>query len=209
MSMFEKWKTNRSPSPSGAPEFLIVGLGNPGPKYEFTRHNAGFLCIDLLAQQLGVRIDRIKFKSVVADVAIEGRRCILMKPQTFMNNSGEAVRDAANFYKIPPEHVIVLSDDVSLDVGTLRVRAKGSAGGQNGLKNIIYHLNSEDFPRVKIGVGKKPRPDYDLAAWVLGKFPAEDQKAIDKACEDAVNAAACIIAEDCAAAAQKFNGKRI
>jgi len=134
---------------------------------------------------------------------------LFLKPQTFMNLSGEAVRDAASFYKIPPERVIVLSDDVSLDVGTLRVRPKGSAGGQNGLKNIIYHLGSEDFPRVKIGVGKKPRPDYDLAAWVLGRFPEEDQKAIDKACEDAVSAAACIIESGCAAAAQKFNGKRI
>ena len=117
--------------------------------------------------------------------------------------------EAAEYYNIPNENIIILYDDISLDVGKTRIRRKGSAGGQNGLKNIIYHLNSEDFPRVKIGVGKKPRPDYDLAAWVLGKFPAEDQKAIDKACEDAVNAAACIIAEDCAAAAQKFNGKRI
>ena len=138
-----------------------------------------------------------------------GKRVLFLKPQTFMNLSGEAVRDAASFYKIPPERVIVLSDDVSLDVGTLRVRPKGSAGGQNGLKNIIYHLGSEDFPRVKIGVGKKPRPDYDLAAWVLGRFPEEDQKAIDKACEDAVSAAACIIESGCAAAAQNFNGKRI
>ena len=188
---------------------LVVGLGNPGDKYTFTRHNTGFLALDFIAEKCGVKVDRVRFKSLCADTRIGEHRVLLMKPQTFMNLSGEAVRDAASFYKIPPEHVIVLSDDVSLDVGTLRVRAKGSAGGQNGLKNIIYHLNSEDFPRVKIGVGKKPRPDYDLAAWVLGKFPAEDQKAIDKACEDAVNAAACIIAEDCAAAAQKFNGKRI
>ena len=188
---------------------LVVGLGNPGDKYTFTRHNTGFLALDFIAEKCGVKVDRVRFKSLCADTRIGEHRVLLMKPQTFMNLSGEAVRDAASFYKIPPEHVIVLSDDVSLDVGTLRVRAKGSAGGQNGLKNIIYHLNSEDFPRVKIGVGKKPRPDYDLAAWVLGKFPAEEQKAIDKACEDAVNAAACIIAEDCAAAAQKFNGKRI
>ena len=188
---------------------LVVGLGNPGDKYTFTRHNTGFMALDFIAEKCGVRVDRARFKSLCADARIGEHRVLLMKPQTFMNLSGEAVRDAASFYKISPEHVIVLSDDVSLDVGTLRVRAKGSAGGQNGLKNIIYHLNSEDFPRVKIGVGKKPRPDYDLAAWVLGKFPAEDQKAIDKACEDAVNAAACIIAEDCAAAAQKFNGKRI
>ena len=188
---------------------IIVGLGNPGKKYEGTRHNAGFAALDHVAEKWGVRVTKAKFDALTGTGTAAGVKVLLMKPQTFMNLSGEAVRDAASFYKIPPEHVIVLSDDVSLDVGTLRVRAKGSAGGQNGLKNIIYHLNSEDFPRVKIGVGKKPRPDYDLAAWVLGKFPAEDQKAIDKACEDAVNAAACIIAEDCAAAAQKFNGKRI
>ena len=194
---------------SAAVDWLIVGLGNPGQKYANTRHNMGFLTVDLLAEQAGVKLNKVKFKSAYNILSFAGCKCLVMKPQTYMNLSGEAVRDAASFYKIPPEHVIVLSDDVSLDVGTLRVRAKGSAGGQNGLKNIIYHLNSEDFPRVKIGVGKKPRPDYDLAAWVLGKFPAEDQKAIDKACEDAVNAAACIIAEDCAAAAQKFNGKRI
>ena len=117
----------------------------------------------------------MKFKALVGEAALGGSRVLLMKPQTFMNLSGEAVRDAAAFYKIPPERIIVLSDDVSLDVGTLRVRAKGSAGGQNGLKNIIYHLGSEDFPRVKIGVGKKPHPDYDLAAWVLGKFTADEQ----------------------------------
>ena len=187
MSMFEKWKTNRSSSPSGAPEFLIVGLGNPGPKYEFTRHNAGFLCIDLLAQHLGVRIDRIKFKSVVADVAIEGRRCILMKPQTFMNNSGEAVRDAANFYKIPPEHIIILFDDISLPPGKLRIRRKGSDGGHNGIKSILYLLGSDQFPRVKLGVGTKPHPDYDLADWVLSTFQKDEfplmKEAMEKACE--------------------------
>ena len=190
-------------------DWLIVGLGNPGRQYDRTRHNAGFRAMESLARRLGCPLDRVKFQGRMGQCTHGGQKLVLLLPQTFMNLSGEAVRDAASFYKIPPEHVIVLSDDVSLDVGTLRVRAKGSAGGQNGLKNIIYHLNSEDFPRVKIGVGKKPRPDYDLAAWVLGKFPAEEQKAIDKACEDAVNAAACIIAEDCAAAAQKFNGKRI
>ena len=197
--IFKKLDEEKAAKASQPIEWIVVGLGNPGAKYDNTRHNAGFRALEGYCARSGQKIDRMKFKALAG----EGM------PQTFMNLSGEAVRDAASFYKIPPEHVIVLSDDVSLDVGTLRVRAKGSAGGQNGLKNIIYHLNSEDFPRVKIGVGKKPRPDYDLAAWVLGKFLAEDQKAIDKACEDAVNAAACIIAEDCAAAAQKFNGKRI
>ena len=194
---------------AGGVNWILVGLGNPGSKYESTRHNMGWLALDSLMEKENFKLTKLRFKAWTGILERNGNKILVMKPQTYMNLSGEAVRDAASFYKIPPEHVIVLSDDVSLDVGTLRVRAKGSAGGQNGLKNIIYHLNSEDFPRVKIGVGKKPRPDYDLAAWVLGKFPAEDQKAIDKACEDAVNAAACIIAEDCAAAAQKFNGKRI
>lgn len=185
--MFEKWKNRRATTPSGAPEYLIAGLGNPGPKYEYTRHNAGFLCIDLLAQQLGAKIDRIKFKSIVADVAIEGRRCLLMKPQTFMNNSGEAVRDAANFYKIPPEHVIILFDDISLPPGKLRIRRKGSDGGHNGIKSIIYLLNSDQFPRVKLGVGAKPHPDYDLADWVLSPFQKDElprmKEAMEKACE--------------------------
>lgn len=184
--MFEKWKARRIPAPSGAPEFLIAGLGNPGPKYEFSRHNAGFLCVDLLAQQLGARIDRIKFKSLVADVAIEGRRCILMKPQTFMNNSGEAIRDAAHFYKIPPEHVVILFDDISLPPGRLRIRRKGSDGGHNGIKSILYLLNDDQFPRVKLGVGAKPHPDYDLADWVLSSFKKDElplmKEAMEKAC---------------------------
>ena len=190
-------------------QWLLVFLGNPGDRFDNTRHNIGYYTCDVLADRVKKRVQRVKFKSWVADFDYGGVRVLAMKPTTYMNLSGEAVRDAASFYKIPPERVIVLSDDVSLDVGTLRVRPKGSAGGQNGLKNIIYHLGSEDFPRVKIGVGKKPRPDYDLAAWVLGRFPEEDQKAIDKACADAVSAAACIIESGCAAAAQNFNGKRI
>ena len=193
--IFKKLEEEKTAKAAQPIEWLVVGLGNPGSKYDNTRHNAGFRALES--------------KALAGEGMLGGKRVLFLKPQTFMNLSGEAVRDAASFYKIPPERVIVLSDDVSLDVGTLRVRPKGSAGGQNGLKNIIYHLGSEDFPRVKIGVGKKPRPDYDLAAWVLGRFPEEDQKAIDKACEDAVSAAACIIESGCAAAAQNFNGKRI
>ena len=181
--IFKKLDEEKAAKTSQPIEWIVVGLGNPGTKYDNTRHNAGFRALEGYCARSGQKIDRMKFKALAGEGMLGGKRVLFLKPQTFMNLSGEAVRDA--------------------------VRAKGSAGGQNGLKNIIYHLNSEDFPRVKIGVGKKPRPDYDLAAWVLGKFPAEDQKAIDKACEDAVNAAACIIAEDCAAAAQKFNGKRI
>ena len=203
MSLFEKWKTNRSPS--GAPEFLIVGLGNPGPKYEFTRHNAGFLCMDLLAQQLGVKIDRIKFKSVVADVAIEGRRCILMKPQTFMNNSGEAVHDAANFYKIPPEHIIILFDDISLPPGKLRIRRKGSDGGHNGIKSILYLLGSDQFPRIKLGVGAKPRPDYDLADWVLSTFQKDELSRMKEAMEKACEAVPLLVREETDRAMNLYN----
>ena len=203
MSLFEKWKTNRSPS--GAPEFLIVWLGNPGPKYEFTRHNAGFLCMDLLAQQLGVKIDRIKFKSVVADVAIEGSRCILMKPQTFMNNSGEAVRDAANFYKIPPEHIIILFDDISLPPGKLRIRRKGSDGGHNGIKSILYLLGSDQFPRIKLGVGAKPRPDYDLADWVLSTFQKDELSRMKEAMEKACEAVPLLVREETDRAMNLYN----
>ena len=203
MSLFEKWKTNRSPS--GARNFLLVGLDTPGQKYNSPRHNAGFLCMDLLAQQLGVKIDRIKFKSVVADVAIEGSRCILMKPQTFMNNSGEAVRDAANFYKIPPEHIIILFDDISLPPGKLRIRRKGSDGGHNGIKSILYLLGSDQFPRIKLGVGAKPRPDYDLADWVLSTFQKDELSRMKEAMEKACEAVPLLVREETDRAMNLYN----
>lgn len=184
--MLFRRKTKPAPT-SGAPEFLIVGLGNPGEKYSFTRHNAGFLCVDLLAEQNGFSLKRLKFRSLTADTTLAGHRCLVLKPQTFMNNSGEAVRDAAAFYKIPPERILVIFDDVSLDVGRLRIRRKGTDGGHNGMKSIIYHLNSDAFPRIKIGVGKKPHPDYDLADWVLSSFKKDEQPplkaALERACE--------------------------
>lgn len=184
--MLFRRKTKPAPT-SGAPEFLIVGLGNPSEKYSFTRHNAGFLCVDLLAEQNGFSLKRLKFRSLTADTTLAGHRCLVLKPQTFMNNSGEAVRDAAAFYKIPPERILVIFDDVSLDVGRLRIRRKGTDGGHNGLKSIIYHLNSDAFPRIKIGVGKKPHPDYDLADWVLSSFKKDEQPplkaALERACE--------------------------
>lgn len=207
--IFKKLEEEKTAKAAQPIEWLVVGLGNPGSKYEHTRHNAGFRALESYCARSGQKIDRMKFKALAGEGMLGRQARAVPQAADVHDLSGEAVRDAASFYKIPPERVIVLSDDVSLDVGTLRVRPKGSAGGQNGLKNIIYHLGSEDFPRVKIGVGKKPRPDYDLAAWVLGRFPEEDQKAIDKACEDAVSAAACIIESGCAAAAQNFNGKRI
>ena len=167
-----------SSKPDTPPEFLIVGLGNPGDKYVNTRHNAGFMFIDYLASRCGATVTRMKFKSLCGDTIIGGKRVLLMKPQTFMNASGEAIIEAANFYKIPAERVVVVSDDATLDVARLRVRKKGSHGGHNGLKNIILHLGTDAFPRIKVGVGIKPHPDYDIINWVLGVMPAEDIKSI-------------------------------
>lgn len=174
--MFLKFR-NR-PESSGSYEWLVAGLGNPGREYEGTRHNMGFLALDYIAEQCGVKVDRLRFKSLCGDAHVEGKRALLLKPQTFMNNSGEAVRDAAAFYKIPPERVVVVYDDISLPPGKIRVRLKGSDGGHNGIKSILYLTGTDVFPRVKIGVGQKPRPDTDLAAWVLGRPAQEDREKI-------------------------------
>lgn len=205
--IFAKLEKEREVKSNEPINWLIVGLGNPGSKFDGTRHNAGFRALERYSEQTGVKINKMKFKSLIGETTLAGKRVLLMKPQTFMNLSGEAVRDAANFYKIEPQNIIVLSDDISLDVGRIRVRAKGSAGGQNGLKNIIYHLNSENFPRVKIGVGAKPHKDYDLADWVLSKFTADEQENINKACDNAMKAAEQIISGGVQSAANKFNGK--
>ena len=161
---------------TGPVEYLIVGLGNPGRDYELTRHNAGFLCIDYIAAKCGVQINRAKFSALVGEATIGGKKCLLVKPQTYMNLSGRAVLEASDFYKIAPEKIIVLSDDVNLDVGRMRLRAKGSAGGQKGLDNIILRLGSENFPRLRMGVGKKPHPDFDMKDWVLSEFNKKEQK---------------------------------
>ncbi|MBR4890751.1 MAG: aminoacyl-tRNA hydrolase [Clostridia bacterium] len=185
--MFDRFKKKTYAS-VGTPEFIVVGLGNPDRKYTLTRHNSGFLCIDMLSQKLNFRVDKLKFKSLIADTIIGGHRLIVMKPQTYMNNSGEAVRECANFYKIKPENIIVIYDDISLDVGKLRIRRKGTDGGHNGIKSIIYHLNSDQFPRIKVGCGKKPHPDYNLADWVLSDFTKDEQKALEPALENACKA---------------------
>lgn len=207
--IFDKLAQERADKESAAApiEWLVVGLGNPGSQYKNTRHNAGFCALDAYCAKTGQRISQMKFKALVGDGTLGGKRVLFMKPQTFMNLSGEAVRDAAAFYKIPPEHIVVLFDDISLPVGRLRVRAKGSAGGQNGVKNIIYQLGSDLFPRVKIGIGAKPHPDYDLADWVLSKFSAEELPTLQEAAARAMDAAAEIIANGTASAAQKFNGQ--
>lgn len=186
--MFNRFRKQTTTGAVGTPEFIVVGLGNPDKKYTLTRHNSGFLCIDMLGEKLNFKVDRLKFKSLVADTTINGHRCIVMKPQTYMNNSGEAVRECAAFYKIKPENIIVIYDDISLDVGKLRIRRKGTDGGHNGIKSIIYHLNSDQFPRIKVGCGKKPHPDYNLADWVLSEFKKDEQKALLPALENACKA---------------------
>lgn len=167
--------------PLGSPEFMVVGLGNPGRDYEFTRHNAGFLTLDHIAVEENVEIKKLKYKALIEDTVISGHRCLLVKPQTFMNNSGEAVREISQFYKIPPEKIIVIFDDISLPCGKLRIRRKGTDGGHNGIKSIIYHLNSDNFPRIKVGVGAKPHPDYNLADWVLSTFKKDEMEELKKA----------------------------
>lgn len=197
----------RKPSaPVGPPEFLIIGLGNPGKKYELSRHNSGFMFADLLAEKLNIKITKIQFKSLVGSAEIGGVRCLIIKPQTFMNNSGEAVREAAKFYKIPPSNILVAFDDVSLPCGKLRIRRKGSDGGHNGIKSIIYQLNSDEFPRIKIGVGEKPFAQMDLADWVLSAFTPDDLKQLGSACERACGAAELIVSGNVEKAMCDFNG---
>lgn len=190
---------------NGGYDYLIVGLGNPGAKYEMTRHNAGFLAVDLLAVKENLNIKKLKYHALVGDAVINGKKCLVMKPQTFMNNSGEAVGEAARFYKIPPERVIVISDDFSFDVGQIRIKRKGSAGGHNGLKSIIAHLGSENFPRIKVGVGQKPNADYDIIDWVLGRFPKELEKDLKSALENTVDALPYIVNEEIDKAMNLFN----
>ena len=187
-------------------EWLLVGLGNPGDKYDNTRHNVGFATIDQLAEELKVPVQKLKYRALTQTVELGGAKVLLMKPITYMNLSGEAVGEAARFFKIPADHVLVLSDDVSLPVGKLRIRKGGSAGGHNGLKSIIQHLGTDQFPRVKIGVGEKPHPDYDMADWVLGKFTGEDLKTITQAIQRAGKAAECYIQDGPDKAMNKFNG---
>ena len=195
----------RNTSTSGPPDYMIVGLGNPGRQYELTRHNAGFLFADLLADKCNAKINKIQFKAVTAMIETGGHKCLLMKPQTFMNNSGEAVRQAAAFYKIPPERIIVVFDDISLPCGKLRIRRKGSAGGHNGIKSIIYHLNSDNFPRVKLGVGEKPHPDYELADWVLSNFKKDEISALREAAEKACGAVELMVQGETDKAMSNFN----
>ena len=188
---------------SGA-DWLIVGLGNPGQKYEHTRHNMGFLTVDLLAEKLGVKLNKVKFKAAYNLADFAGMRCLIMKPQTYMNLSGEAVREAAQFYKIPADHVLVIYDDISLPVGKLRVRPTGSAGGHNGIKNIIAHLGTQDFPRVKIGTGA-PADSDGMIDWVIGVPSQAERKVLVEMFEKAIQAAECVIKDGTQKAMNGFN----
>lgn len=191
MSIFDIFDriSSNSPSAGGKIEYIIAGLGNPGMQYEGSRHNAGFMVMENLAKKLGVQINRMKFKGMTADVTIGGVRCLLLKPTTYMNLSGESVVQALEFYKLDTDRLIVVYDDISLEPGKLRIRRKGSHGGHNGMRSIIDLTGKDDFARVKMGVGKKPHPDYSLADWVLGKFSKDDLEKMNSACE---NACACL-----------------
>lgn len=206
-SIFDLFKKiESSTSGGGAPTHLIVGLGNPGKEYDLTRHNAGFMMVDYLAERWGADLKRARFKSLVGEATVGGTRVLLQKPQTFMNLSGEAVREAADFYRIEPQNILVIYDDVNLDVARLRVRGKGSDGGHNGIKSIIHHLGSDAFPRVRIGVGKKPHPSFDLADWVLSAFRTEEQEALRSVFPTAEQGVELLLKNELAAAMQICNG---
>jgi PTH1 family peptidyl-tRNA hydrolase len=207
MSIFDIFnKINEEKSaPLGKTEYIIVGLGNPGVQYENTRHNAGFMAVDTLAQKYNVQIKKLQFKALTGEAVISGKRCLLMKPSTFMNNSGEAVVAAMNFYKIPIENVIVCYDDISLEPSFIRIRRKGSDGGHNGIKSIIYLTGQDTFPRIKIGVGKKPHKDYNLADWVLSGFTKEEIPLIKEAAEKTVLSVELMVQGKTDEAMNKFN----
>ena len=194
-----------SPAATGPVEYIVAGLGNPDLKYQQTRHNAGFLTVDTIAGKAGVSLDRLKYKSACGTAEIAGKRVLLMKPTTYMNASGEAIVEAMQFYKVPAEKVIIIFDDISLDVGKMRIRRKGSDGGHNGMKSIIYLSGSDKFPRIKIGVGHKPHPDYDLAAWVLSRFTPKEMEGLEPVFQNACEAVELIISGKVDKAMNQFN----
>lgn len=192
-------------TPSNGVTHIIVGLGNPGSQYEYTRHNIGFLAIDQIAKEYNTKIDRLQFKALYSKISINGIQTLLVKPQTYMNNSGESVREFMDYYKIPPENVVIIFDDISLDVGSMRVKRKGSAGGHNGLKSIFYLTKSDNFPRIKIGVGAKPHPDYDLADWVLSRFNKDELKVYQNLFDNIIKASTLIISGQTDLAMNQYN----
>lgn len=204
-NIFDLFKKIEKPVSSAPITHIVVGLGNVGADYVKTRHNIGFMAIDFIAEKLGIKIDRVKFNAYTAEGTLGGKRVLFMKPTTLMNRSGIAIAEAASFYKIPPENILVLCDEISFAPGLFRIRRKGSAGGHNGLKSIIASLSSDNFPRIKIGVGQKPSPDYDLAAWVLGKFSEDDLRAEASRYEDIYSASELILMDKCEEAMNKFS----
>ena len=206
MSIWDAFeRISRGREPQGKIEYIIAGLGNPGLQYENSRHNAGFMAVAALEEKYGFKANRHKFRALVGDTEIAGKRVLVMKPETYMNNSGEAIAEAMNFYKVPLENMLVIFDDISLEPGHMRIRRKGSAGGHNGIKSIIALCGGEDFPRIKLGVGAKPHPDYDLADWVLGKFNEDQQKAFDSRLADVCAAAELIVGGDTDGAMNRYN----
>jgi PTH1 family peptidyl-tRNA hydrolase len=196
---------SKSSEPAGPVEYIIVGLGNPGSKYEGTRHNAGFMALDYIADKAGADLKRIKFKGLCGTAMIAGKKVLLLKPSTYMNLSGQSVTEAMHFYKLPPQKVIILYDDISLEPGKMRIRLKGSHGGQNGMKNIIYLSGSDQFPRIKIGTGKKPNPQWDLANWVLSKFSEQELKLMYEAIDHVSSSVELMVNENAAEAMNKYN----
>ena len=190
---------------SGPVQWLLVCLGNPGKQYENTRHNIGFMAADLLSDREGVKFNKLRYRALTGEVSLGGARVLVIKPQTYMNLSGEAVKLAGGFYKIPPQRVLVISDDVSLPLGKLRIRASGSAGGHNGLKNIIAHLGTDAFPRIKVGVGAPAHPEHEMVDWVIGNFTGEEKKVVRQALEKVLDAAACVIEKGVGEAQNRFN----
>jgi PTH1 family peptidyl-tRNA hydrolase len=205
--IFELFKKieKSSPSSNDPISYIIVGLGNPGDKYIHTRHNAGFMALDAYSQKKGFKIDKLKYHALIGEASVGSKRVLFIKPQTYMNNSGVAVREAAAFYKISAENIIVIFDDISLEPGKIRIRKKGSAGGHNGIKSIIEHLGSDSFPRIKIGVGAKPHPDYDLADWVLGEIAKEQRETFFDALIRAGESLETMLESGIDAAMAKFN----
>ncbi len=203
--IFNQLNSGKNTSPLGQPQYIIAGLGNPGEKYENTRHNAGFMALDKLAGKCGASLKKIRFKSLTDVAEVGGEVCLLMKPTTFMNNSGEAIVEAMNFYKIPPERVIICFDDISLEPSRIRIRRKGSDGGHNGMKSIIYLTGFDTFPRIKIGVGNKPNKEYDLAAWVLSRFTDEEKKLMDEGTDKAVASLELMVRDKTSEAMNKYN----
>lgn len=203
--IFKKLNENKAVAAPSPVQWIVAGLGNPDREYLQTRHNVGFTTIDYFETQYHFRCDRQKFRALTGEATVAGQRVLFMKPLTYMNDSGVAIREAADFYKIPPERILVIFDDISLDPGKMRIRRKGSAGGHNGIKSIIYHLRSEDFPRIKLGIGDRPCKEYDLKDWVLGKFNEEDGKAVTAAVKNAAEAMELILGGDFEKAMNSYN----